>query len=746
MSEKLINIAIPNSTRRHFTYSLPDNFGMKLYPGQRCIVPFGKREVIGYFIEFAEKKPEAVIKPIGGVLEEYSLFNSELFNFLRWMSEYYYVNIADVLNAALPPKIRQTKKSGKKLSWKKAESFKPGILLGYKLIEEYLIDDNDYAAKLRKLYQDKKVVTKKEISDAGLSGYRFSKLQKEKVLSPVYGLPELFDYFNPRPLVDKLTPNKEQKEAIDKIVAGLGKFNPFLLYGITGSGKTLVYCHAVREILKKNKTALILVPEIALAGTLLTYFKAFFNDEIALLHSGLTPSERVWVWQNIKSGKYKIVIGARSAIFAPLEKLGLIIIDEEHDESYKQDDPTPRFQGRDSAVMRAKMAGIPAVLGSASPSIESFYNAKRERYQILRLEHRPEKAEVPAIRVIDLKEEPPRENNPFFTSTMIEKIQSALDDNQQVILFLNRRGFSPRVKCADCGHTPQCPHCDISLTYHKSGNRLMCHFCGYIDYNYNRCESCEGDNFVHLGTGTQKVEDSIAELFSEARPVRLDSDSAVGRDKAHLILSDFAAGNYNILLGTQMVAKGIDFPKVSLVGVLMADIGLDMPDFRASEKLFAKLIQVSGRSGRGIIPGEVVIQTFNPDTDLIDDAARQDYETFYDREIHSREKLAYPPFSHLVNFRFSGKNEDSVLKYSRQFRQDFNLRVKDSGIRILQLLGPAPCPLYRLRGMYRRHMFIKTRSILKFLDFLRQWENESPNFGLPSSIRFAVDVDPYDMM
>lgn len=273
----------------------------------------------------------------------------------------------------------------------------------------------------------------------------------------------------------------------------------------------------------------------------------------------------------------------------------------------------------------------------------------------------------------------------------------------------------------------------------------MCHFCGYTDAHYNSCAGCGGDNFIYLGTGTQKIEDKIGELFDDAKMIRLDSDSAFGRQRAHVILSDFAAKKYNVLLGTQMVTKGIDFPDVSLVGVLLADIGLDMPDFRASEKLFAKLIQVSGRSGRGIIPGEVIIQTFNPELDLIDDAARQDYDTFYAREIQSRRKLSYPPFSHMVNFRFSAKKEDAVIKQSLDFKSRLELRLEGTGLRV-HLLGPAPCPLYRLRGLYRRHLFIKTRQILKFLRLLNNWEQTEPRFGLSPRIRVIVDVDPYDMM
>lgn len=794
----MINIAIPGTPRRLFTYILPNHLARELSPGQRCIVPFGRRKVIGYYIESADRKPDVPLKAVSAIPDRNSLFNEELFEFLKWMAEYYLANPADVLNAAIPPGLRKIKKPAyqptknldtilhrrqvpeplmKKLAekgrlsprdvslfektcpglieelvhtgdlkpnWVGAEGIRDEILIGYR-INDAEADDDETIKGIISAGPESRLFRKGDILSKGITGYRFDKLLKQNVIIPVYGLPDLFDYVRPRPDVNAIVPNREQTEAIKAITQKFNRFTPFLLYGITGSGKTLVYCHTARKVLENGQTVLVLVPEIALAGTLLSYFKSFFQDKIALLHSALRSRERVLVWQNIKNGKYKIVIGARSAIFAPLENIGLIIADEEHDESYKQDDPSPRFQARDAAVMRAKMAGIPVVMGSASPSVESFHNALSGRYELLKLTRRPEKADIPIVRLVDLRKKMPVKGDHFFTKTLKSKINESLKAGHQVILYLNRRGFSPRIKCTDCGHTPLCPHCDISLTFHRAGNRLMCHFCGYVDSNYNICAGCGGESFIYLGIGTQKIEDKITDLFGDAKMIRLDSDSAAGRVKAHLILSDFASGKYNILLGTQMVTKGIDFPAVSLVGVLMADIGLDMPDFRASEKLFAKLIQVAGRSGRGIVPGEVVIQTFNPELELIDDAARQDYDTYYEREILSRQKLQYPPFSHLINFRFSGKKEDTVRKHSHDFKKRLEEKLKDFGLRV-QILGPAPCPLYRLRGLHRRHLFVKTKRILKFIKFLDSWEHDEPKFSLPSKVRLVIDVDPYDMM
>ncbi|SYZ74146.1 Primosomal protein N (fragment) [Candidatus Zixiibacteriota bacterium] len=740
MSKRLVKIAVPGTPRKLFTYFLPERFGT-LLPGQRCIVPFGKRRVPGFYIEETDIAPEAGLKEVIDLPETGPLFNEELFNFLIWLSGFYLTNIADVCQAALPPEMRKPGKPNYfaipdfpdrapdlKIPEALLKKLRIGGMLSHRQSQFY---EKKFPGLITKLAAEG--IIRESYSSKGIS-------DKEPDFA------ELFPYIRPREEVSSIEPNLEQKEAIKAIAAGAGNYAPFLLYGITGSGKTLVYCRVAQEILNRGQSVLVMVPEIALAGTLLSYFRSFFRgEEIALLHSALKKKDRLNLWSEVREGKCRIVIGARSALFAPLRNLGLIIVDEEHDESYKQDDPAPRFQGRDSAVMRAKMAGIPIVLGSASPSLESYYNAQAGRYHLLQLTRRPEATELPVVRLVDLKEEPLSEEKLYFTPAMISKVQRALDNGHQIILFLNRRGFSPRLKCTDCGHTPICPHCQLHLTYHKAGSKLMCHFCGFIKSDYNKCDSCGGANFIFLGTGTQKIEDRICKLFPQAALVRLDSDSAAERERAHLILSDFSAGKYNILLGTQMVTKGIDFPNVALVGVLMADIGMDMPDFRAPEKLFAKLIQVAGRSGRGIVPGEVVIQTFNPDTELIDDAARQDYGTFYAREIASRQNLSYPPFAHLINFLFSAKKEEDVTRWAKDFAGRLALGIKAAKIKG-EILGPAPCPLYRLRGLYRRHLFVKTPQLMKVIRFLDNWERVETKFKIPPRVKMVIDIDPYDMM
>ncbi len=793
MAEKLVNIAVPGTPRRLFTYRVkPEWYGI-LRPGMRLKVPFGRRNTVGYYISEASAAPSG-LKSAASLIDNRPLFDEKLFDFLLWMSDYYFANIADTLQMALPPEMRkggaafyridQFKLSGqssedlsgytlRKLSTQEVLSKREfnhlkknhlddlNLLISQNIISEEWVDsseppsgkiigyrineDSDEAALIPQDVVPGTVYSRAELKKAGLSGYKITKLIQSGLLIPKFADYDNLSFIKARPDVAQIVPNEEQSAAIDRILYHANGFNPFLLYGITGSGKTLVYCHLVREILARGKSALILVPEIALAGTLLGYFRSFFGEQAALMHSALGAKERLRIWQKIRSGEIKIVIGARSAIFAPLVDPGIIIVDEEHDESYKQDDPSPRFQSRDSAVMRAKMLDIPVVLGSATPSVETYRNALEGRYGLLKLTRRPEQIEMPVIRLIDLKEEPISHDALFFTPLLKSKVKDALKRKNQVIIYYNRRGFSPRIKCLDCGHTPECPHCGISLTFHKAGSKLMCHFCGHADLGYNECEKCQSKELLYIGAGTQKIEDKIAELFSDAITVRLDSDSASGREKAHRILADFAERKFNMLVGTQMVTKGIDFPDVSLVGVLMADLGLDIPDFRASEKLFAKLIQVSGRSGRGIIPGEVVIQTFNPYLDLIDDVARQDYETFYQREIKSREELRYPPFSHLINFRMSARKEEDLQEQALQFK-NLLLKQLEGGKVKAHLLGPAPCPIYRLRGVYRRHLMVKTGQIKSFLKALSQWEGAEPNFGLPPRIKIVVDIDAYDLI
>ncbi|NOY89391.1 MAG: primosomal protein N', partial [FCB group bacterium] len=592
------------------------------------------------------------------------------------------------------------------------------------------------------------IKSRAELETLGWSNYQIKKAVENSIIEPVYAESDIpiLDFIIPRENLLDIKLNQQQQQVFHNIKKKLTEgFKTFLLHGVTGSGKTIIYCHLSREIIKAHKTVLMLTPEIALTSAVLAYFRGFFGNQVTIIHSAMSPKERMESWRGILRGKYSIVVGPRSAIFAPLSNLGLIIVDEEHDSSYKQTDPAPRFHGRDAAIMRAKLNNIPVLLGSATPSLESYHNASLQKYELWELTQRPGQAKLPVVRIVDMKKERLQGDLPYISYTLKKEVDTRLEKKEQVILYLNRRGHSPQLKCNDCGYVPHCPNCQVKLTYHKTGKKLSCHYCGYVLNNYDTCPQCQSHRFLYLGVGTQKVEENIPRLFKGAKAIRLDSDSATGREKAYQILKDFSRHKYNLLLGTQMVTKGLDLPEVTLVGVLSADMSLDMPDFRSSEKTFARLLQVAGRSGRFQTPGEVIIQTFYPNHEVIHDAARQDYQSFYEREIISRKNLWYPPFSRLIKIVLSSADEKKLEPEALKFRQRLDNKLHNLSIKT-EILGPAPCPLYYLRKKYRRHLFIKTRQIIKLVRLLTEWEINEPHFKLPSSIKLTVDIDPDDMM
>lgn len=789
-----VEIAISGPLRKTFIYEHPDTIG-PLTPGQRVVVPFGNYRKTGFYLRPASKPTAFKTKPIVRTLDNSSFFNDDLFKLCTWMADYYFANPADCLIAALPSILKKNKtadyywkeflperyekdlsttfKPNKKISqatinkinsiksgllkilikdsvvveqWKSTSADPSGKLKGYKPIDQEIWERYFNPTKFNPPRYDG-IKSKSDLLTEGWSAYQIKKALTNHVLIPVYhDIGHPLEFIAPRADLDLIQLNSQQQSVIDDISKRLDEnFYVSLLHGVTGSGKTIVYCYLCREILKQNKTVLVMTPEIALTSTTLAYFRGFFGDQVTVIHSAMTEKERLESWHGIKNGRYRIVVGPRSAIFAPLNDLGMIIVDEEHDGSYKQDDPAPRFHGRDCAIMRAKINNIPVILGSASPSLESYYKAKSGRYNLLELTERPGKAVLPDVRTIDMRKERLEGDLFYFSYPLKKEVEKTINQDKQVILFLNRRGFSPQLKCPDCGHVPQCPNCRLNLTFHKAGKKLTCHYCGHLDYKYDSCEKCYGSDFFFIGTGTQKVEQNIPRLFEHAQTIRLDSDSAEGRTKAYDILKSFADKKHNLLLGTQMVTKGLDMPDVTLVGVLSADAALDLPDFRASEKAFSRLLQVAGRSGRSDIKGQVLIQTYCPEHPIISFAANQDYAGFYEKEIDNRKELAYPPFSRIINFIFSSKDELSLEKLALDFRSRLMNKIKEAQIK-LHLLGPAPCPMYFLRNKYRRHLFVKTNQVVKLTKMLTAWDEAEPNFKLPASIRLNIDVDPDDML
>ncbi|MGD8921719.1 MAG: primosomal protein N' [Candidatus Zixiibacteriota bacterium] len=787
-------IAVPGPLRRTFCYHLPEGMD-SLAQGQRVRVPFGRSRKAGFFLGPGEPPKNVEVRDIIEVIDDISYFSSELFRLCTWMADYYFANPADCLTAALPGSIRT--RSRTKFVWQQpaselipdsirtdarkgrplSRSVVHDIKRNYRGLLNRLLEAGAITERLSGRIPDRQTIitgytcdpdqlspgffrsktrpelfegakSRAEIKSLGWSDHYIRKAVSRGLLQPVLDdrTGGVLDFVEGRRDVDRLELTAAQREIFETVRKEIGGgFQTFLLHGITGSGKTLVYCHLVREVLERNRTALILTPEISLSGILLAYFRGFFGDLVTVVHSAMTDRERLDSWQGIRSGKYRIVVGPRSALFAPLEEIGLIVVDEEHDSSYKQDDPSPRFHGRDSAIMRARFNNIPVILGTATPSVESYHHAVTGRYRLLTLDERPGEATLPRVHVVDMRTQRIGGDLPFVSLPLKQEVTSKLEQGEQVILYLNRRGYSPFIKCGDCGHVPTCPHCNVKLTYHKSGHKLSCHYCGYVKYNYEVCGECGSAHFLFLGAGTQKVEENIPRLFPAARAMRFDSDTASGRRNAYQLLREFAERKYDLLLGTQMVTKGLDLPGVSLVGVLAADMELDLPDFRAGEKTFARLLQVAGRSGRTHDRGEVLIQTYYPELELIDDAARQDYVSFYNREIALRESFLYPPFVRLVNFVISGKDDKLIEGHAMKFRGALTARAQSAGVKI-QVLGPVPCPLSYLKGRFRRHLFAKTRQVQKLVALLSDWETEEPHFRLPSSIKLVVDVDPDNMM
>lgn len=508
----------------------------------------------------------------------------------------------------------------------------------------------------------------------------------------------------------KLKFTDEQQYAYDKISFAMdkNKYGEYLIYGVTGSGKTEIYLQLIENALRNNKTSIMLVPEISLTPQTVDRFIARFGEEnIAVLHSKLSIGERFDQWNKIKNGQAKIVIGARSAIFAPIKDLGIIIIDEEHDSSYKSES-TPRYNAKDIARYLCKENNIPLVLGSATPDTSSLYRTMQKESVLLRLNKRANSSTLPEIEVIDLREELSKKNKSMLSEKLQEAIKENLENKKQTILFLNRRGFSTFVMCRDCGYTAKCKNCDITLTYHKSTNKLKCHYCGYETNVINKCPDCKSENIRYFGTGTQKLEAEINKLYPEAKTIRMDVDTVTKKNSHEKILTDFKENKADILIGTQMVVKGHHFPNVTLVGVIAADGSLNMNDYRANEITFQILTQVAGRAGRGKDAGKVIIQTYNPDSFAIECVKTQNEEMFYNTEMRLRKQLKYPPFCDIIVIGVSSKEEQITIKVTQSLHKYLKNRVENENIGIM-LYKALPAPIDKIKNKYRWRILIKCK-------------------------------------
>ncbi len=543
----------------------------------------------------------------------------------------------------------------------------------------------------------------------------------------------------------KFKPTDQQEGALKSILKSLTehRHDVYLLHGITGSGKTEVYLQSIEAALKLGMTTIVLVPEISLTPQAVERFKSRYGGLVAVLHSKLLESERFMEWKRLKEGTAKIVIGVRSAIFAPVKDLGLIVVDEEHEVTYKQED-VPRYNARDVAIMRAKLSNATVILGSATPSVESYYSAISKAYKLLRLTERIEKRGLPKVQVVDMRQEMlDTRQVKIFSRALEVAIAQVLNRGGQVMLFLNRRGFSTFINCKRCGYVVQCKYCSVVLTYHFDTKRLNCHYCNYEIPPPQVCPKCKSEYIRYFGIGTQKVESEVARLFPQANIGRMDTDATTKRGSHKRILADFKNGKINILVGTQMIAKGHDFPKVMLVGVISADTALNLPDFRASERTFNLLTQVAGRAGRGLEPGRVIIQTYTPDHYAIEKSINHDYVGFFNEEINYRRELEYPPFVHLVGIKLRGKNEERVIKISQELAGTLSAISKCEPLATdhepIEIVGPAPAFISKMRGQFRWHILLKgkePKNICRLIDgALKQLRGRS-------AVTITVDVDP----
>ena len=747
-----VQVVLPLPLDEAYTYLVPEPLQARADVGCRVRVPFGPRQLTGVVVGRGGAADGHRLKPILDVLDDAPSLTSEMLRLTRWIADYYVCSWGEVIKAALPsgrdekdgrpPQVRIKKESHLRL----APPFRTSGAV--RDLKEQLRGAKQIAivevlAKLGEVEQrqadvlaeaDAPATSAKALVERGI----VEKIEREVMRSP---LDEMEAPGTPTAHVL----NQAQRAALTQIEAAIDaeQFRAFLLHGITGSGKTEVYIAALRRVLDKKKTGIILVPEIALTPQTVRRFRAPFGDQIAVLHSRMSLGERYDAWRHLRSGRFKVAIGPRSAVLAPLENLGLIVVDEEHESSYKQFDPAPRYHARDVAVMRAAMNQSVCVLGSATPSLESFANARSGKYTLLEMPERVpvpgrKAATLPDVRVIDLTLEKKKHRlEGALSEPLAEAIRERLGRGEQTILLQNRRGYAPVIECAACGWTPLCRDCSVTLTYHKAKRHLRCHYCGRTARLPDVCPKCDAPELARLGMGTQRVEEELAVRFPTARVLRMDLDTTGRKGAHHRLLGRFRRGEADVLLGTQMVAKGLDFPNVTLVGVVNADAGMLLPDFRSEERTFQLLTQVAGRAGRAELKGDVIFQTRNPEHAALRFATTHDYAGFAGEALPERKVFGYPPFGRVVGVEFRGPKEETVAEVAERWT---SLLIAQAGH--LQVLGPEPAFVGRVKRQYRYHTIIKLPPSFRAAGLQKLLRCTNARAGRPpKGYRVAIDVD-----
>ena len=741
----LVEVALPLPMPRTFTYRAPT----RLRPGTRVLVPFANRRLVGWVAAASGDGVDAArVRDVARVLDDEPSVPAELMKLCAWVADYYVASLGQVLRAALPLPLSSPKREDPPVRTQR-------ILRIRNDLPSLLQRDETFgrARRQRDCYEALEAMGGSAESAHLANALGFSHaVQRALVERGVAEFAEVTverDPFADLPATPaKFRPSPAQRQAIDALLtAADGRARePFLLHGVTGSGKTLVYIELLRDVVeRRGRGAIVLVPEIALTPQTVARFRGVFGDKVAVLHSALSEGERYDAWRALRSGERRIAVGARSAIFAPVRDLGAIVVDEEHETTYKQSDSEPRYHAREVAIVRAAEAGAVCVLGSATPSLETWQNASLGKYRLLSLPARVSGYGMPAIRLVDLRKAAQARARPILSEELVGAIGDRIGRGEQTILLLNRRGYSSFVQCASCGNVWQCPNCNVSLTYHRGRRRVVCHYCFREEAPPVTCDACGSADLVFRGVGTEQVERAVAEAFPAARVARMDVDTTSGKWAHHRILSRVENREVDILLGTQMIAKGLDFPNVTLVGVISADVGLNLPDFRAAERTFQLLTQVAGRAGRGPGGGEVIVQTSLPGNYAIQAALAHDYAGFAERELAERAGPVYPPHCRLVNVVVSGLAEaavqeaiDSVAEWLRG--------QPEARSAAITVTGPAPCPIDRIRGRWRWHLLLRARSHRVLGDVCRRLHVDFTWRPGPAELRLAIDRDPVALL
>jgi len=733
----IARVTLEMALGKEFDYLVPEEMAGLVEVGTRVKVPFAHRQVLGCVTALAENSEHPHLRPLTKIIGSQSFVSPRILELARWMAEYYCCPPEIALKTVLPDAVRKEKEGWREQLFVRAlPPHEPPAKLSKRQSEIIEIARQRGEMPLQDLLQmaDTTAPTLRRLEDKGLIEIA-PRITERDPYARESVLP-----------TQSLAFNADQQRAFEEIVAA--KNSVYLLHGVTGSGKTEVYLQAIARSLEQGRGAIVLVPEISLTPQTVERFKARFSAGplrtlVAVLHSHLSAGERHDEWHKIRQGRARIVIGARSAIFAPVDPLGLIIVDEEHEYSYKQEE-APRYHARDVAVVRGRMENAIVVLGSATPSMESFYNAQKGKYRLLELPRRADNKTLPIVRVVDMRPVAKKETGPPILSPELkEAIHARLDRQEQTLLFLNRRGFATSLQCPLCGYVAQCPNCSVSLTYHRQAGQLRCHICGYEAQAPVVCPQpkCRNPAIRYAGLGTEKVEAVLGRLFPTARIRRMDSDTLKRKEDYRRILGDFRTAKIDILVGTQMIAKGLHFPNVTLVGIIHADLSLHLPDFRAGERTFQLLTQVAGRAGRGDVEGEVFVQAFTPFHPAIQYARRHDFAGFYEQEIDFRRQLNYPPVSRIALLLLKGRNEEKVQFSAKHVRHE--IEKWQAAFPDMILAGPAAAPLARAESKYRFHLLLRARKMSALSQKLAEL---MASLTLPEEVTMSVDIDPVNLM